>query len=124
MFLLFLLTCTAIKAAQAKVVTKFDECKDFFYNDNPPQVMEMDTVKICQKMENKPFSFASLYSLHHKIPLYSAYTLNPLQFQNMKKRKRPTANKGKNVKKKEERTSYDKWHIEPQVTLLYYATKY
>ncbi|KAI7805924.1 endonuclease domain-containing 1 protein-like [Triplophysa rosa] len=103
MFLFFLLTCTALRAfnAQAKVVTVFDECKERFYNNMEPKGMDQNAVKICQKMENKPdVFFATLYSTHHKIPLYSAYTFDPQCSQ-----KDGTAKR------------CNQWHIEPQLTI-------
>lgn len=103
MFLIFLLVSTALRAfnAQAKVVTTFDECQQFFYNNKEPQGMDQNTIKICQKkMENKPgVFFATLYSTHHRIPLYSAYVFDPKCLQ-----------KTETVKR------CDKWYIEPQVT--------
>ncbi|KAL0185382.1 hypothetical protein M9458_021079 [Cirrhinus mrigala] len=62
MFTLGLLTCIVLTAirAQAKVVTSFKECKEFFYKNTEPGGMDQNAKKICQM-----------------IPLYSAYTLDP-----------------------------------------------
>ncbi|KTG29441.1 hypothetical protein cypCar_00040185 [Cyprinus carpio] len=79
MIVLCLITCIVLRAftAQAKVVNSFNECKEFFYNGIEPSGMDQNAKKICQKLENRGFCYASLYSVHHKIPLYSAYTLDP-----------------------------------------------
>ncbi|KAG7334917.1 hypothetical protein KOW79_001513 [Hemibagrus wyckioides] len=98
MFVLGLLTCVVLRAfsAQAKVVDSFDECKEFFYQGKEPSGMDQNAMKICQKLENRGFYYASLYSVHHKIPLYSAYTLDPAC---------TTDNQRANT-----------WHLEPQIS--------
>uniref|UniRef100_A0A673JTD3 Uncharacterized protein n=1 Tax=Sinocyclocheilus rhinocerous TaxID=307959 RepID=A0A673JTD3_9TELE len=79
MFVLGLITCVVLRAfsAQAKVVHSFNECDEFFYLGTKPRGMDQNAKKICQKLENRGFYYATLYSVHHKIPLYSAYTLDP-----------------------------------------------
>ncbi|XP_065133712.2 uncharacterized protein [Paramisgurnus dabryanus] len=99
MFVLFLFTCVVMGAfsAQAKVVTSFDECKEFFYNGTEPRGMDQNAVKICQKMQQKKgFSFATLYSVPHRIPLYSAYTFDRACLTPVTRR--------------------DIWYIEPQIS--------
>ncbi|KAL6489697.1 hypothetical protein MHYP_G00000420 [Metynnis hypsauchen] len=79
MTLLPLLACVLLGAlsAQAKVVSTFDECKNFFYKGVEPQGMDQNAVKICQKYGGSSSShYATLYSTYHRIPLYSAYTFN------------------------------------------------
>ncbi|XP_050956532.1 uncharacterized protein LOC127157336 [Labeo rohita] len=80
MFVLGLITCVVLRAfsAQAKVVDSFEECKEFFYKGKEPSGMDQNAKKICQKLEtSNHFYYATLYSVYHKIPLYSAYTLDP-----------------------------------------------
>ncbi|XP_051741744.1 uncharacterized protein LOC127508122 [Ctenopharyngodon idella] len=87
MFVLGLLTCIVLRAfsAQAKVVETFDECSRFFYKDTAPRGMDQNAKKICQRFEitsvgvrrSTPYNcvyYATLYSVPHRIPLYSAYT--------------------------------------------------
>ncbi|KAI7791507.1 hypothetical protein IRJ41_020064, partial [Triplophysa rosa] len=70
MFVLGLLTCITLRAfsAQAKVVTSFSECSTFFYKGKAPEGMDQNAKEICQKLENKPFYYATLYSVSHRIP--------------------------------------------------------
>ncbi|XP_036453647.1 uncharacterized protein si:ch211-165i18.2 [Colossoma macropomum] len=80
MTLLPLLACVLLGAlsAQAKVISTFNECRRFFYKGVEPQGMDQNAVKICQKYGGSSSShYATLYSTHHRIPLYSAYTFNP-----------------------------------------------
>ncbi len=79
MLVLGLITCIVLRAlsAQAKVVDSFEECKEFLYQGKEPSGMDQNAKKICQKLGNKRFYYATLYSVNYKIPLYSAYTLDP-----------------------------------------------
>ncbi|XP_073712870.1 uncharacterized protein [Misgurnus anguillicaudatus] len=101
MFVLFLFTCVVLGAfsAQAKVVTSFDECIEFFYNGTEPSGMDQNAKRICQKYNSSAvFYFATLYySVPHRIPLYSAYTFDSKCVITAKRR--------------------DIWHIEPQISL-------
>ncbi|KAL1277430.1 hypothetical protein QQF64_024103 [Cirrhinus molitorella] len=83
-------------SAQAKVVTSFDECKGFFYKDTEPEGMDQNAKKICQMLEFDSYSYATLYSVHHRIPLYSAYVFDPDCSS--------TAGRTEN------------WHVEPQIS--------
>uniref|UniRef100_A0A673L2Y1 Uncharacterized protein n=1 Tax=Sinocyclocheilus rhinocerous TaxID=307959 RepID=A0A673L2Y1_9TELE len=107
MFVLGLITCVVLRAfsAQALVVDSFDECVWHFYRHTEPSGMDPDAMKICQKLQNEEYDYtdwysslyyATLYSVHHKIPLYSAYTLDP---------RCSIDTGGSNI-----------WHLEPQVT--------
>ncbi|KAK9978925.1 hypothetical protein ABG768_020661 [Culter alburnus] len=115
MFVLGLLTCIALRAfsAQAKVVENFHECSEFFYRDTPPQGMDQNAKKICQRLEDREETrvfpdvdnihfayYATLYSALHRIPLYSAYTLLPSCSDTTTGRT-------------------DMWHLEPQVTMCF-----
>ncbi|KAI2647932.1 Endonuclease domain-containing 1 protein [Labeo rohita] len=100
MFVLGLITCVTLRgfSAQAKVVDSFEECKEFFYNGKEPSAMDQNAKKICQKLENSEHPYyATLYSPYHKIPLYSAYTLDPKCSSNTERK--------------------DIWNLEPQVTM-------
>uniref|UniRef100_A0A8C2KN39 Si:ch211-165i18.2 n=1 Tax=Cyprinus carpio TaxID=7962 RepID=A0A8C2KN39_CYPCA len=102
MFALGLLTCIVLRAfsTQAKVVTSFGECKDFFYKNTEPGGMDQNAKKICQKYgEGGRYYYATLYSVSHRIPLYSAYTLDSACSST------PGVSCGK------------KWYVEPQVTI-------
>uniref|UniRef100_A0A673I738 Uncharacterized protein n=1 Tax=Sinocyclocheilus rhinocerous TaxID=307959 RepID=A0A673I738_9TELE len=79
MFVLGLFTCIVLRAfsAQAKVVVSFDDCKVFFYKDTEPGGMDQNAKKICQKLEYDHYYYATLYSVHRRIPLYSAYIFHP-----------------------------------------------
>ncbi|KAA0708282.1 hypothetical protein E1301_Tti005524 [Triplophysa tibetana] len=86
MFLQYLLACIVLGAfhSQAKVVDSFTECDDIFYNAKEPQGMDKKAKKICQIRDpdyadpNAVYSaeFATLYSVDHRVPLYSAYILD------------------------------------------------
>lgn len=102
MFVLGLLTCIVLRAfsAQAKVVPSFDECKEFFYKNKVPEGMDQNAMKICQKYndgESTRSYYATLYSVQHRIPLYSAYKFDP------------------KCKSTSGRTRI--WHVEPQVSI-------
>ncbi|KAL1277440.1 hypothetical protein QQF64_024113 [Cirrhinus molitorella] len=97
MFVSALLICIVLRAfsAQAKVADDFD-CKEYFYADTEPRGMDQNAKKICQWTDNKGPYYATLYSVHHRIPLYSAYRFDPACFND----------KG-NLKH---------WHLEPQIS--------
>ncbi|KAK2898143.1 endonuclease domain-containing 1 protein-like [Channa argus] len=82
---------------QAEVVSSFQSCSQYFYKGKEPRDFDQNAKKICQKM-NGIYFFATLYSKHHRIPLYSAYTFNS-GCTNQQERK--TAN----------------WFIEPQLSI-------
>ncbi|XP_048012819.1 uncharacterized protein LOC125246018 [Megalobrama amblycephala] len=98
MFVLGLLTCIVLRAfsAQAKVVTSFNECSEFFYKGTEPEGMDQNAKKICQKNEQRGSYYATLYSVHHRIPLYSAYTFD--------------------LKGSTTGGRTDIWHLEPQIS--------
>ncbi|XP_056308686.1 uncharacterized protein LOC130220421 [Danio aesculapii] len=98
MFAQGLLLCVLLRAfsAQAKVVTSFNECSGFFYDNKEPTGMNQNAKKICQKVDYGGSYYATLYFVPHRIPLYSAYTLN---------RDCRTSGGRTNV-----------WHIEPQIS--------
>ncbi|XP_062282002.1 endonuclease domain-containing 1 protein-like [Scomber scombrus] len=55
----------------------FSQCLNFFYNETPPQGIDVaGYVPICQRHKNQ-YHFASLYHRQHRAPLYSAYILSP-----------------------------------------------
>ncbi|XP_059379509.1 endonuclease domain-containing 1 protein-like [Carassius carassius] len=106
MIVLGLITCIVLRAftAQAKVDDSFAECLWFFYKETEPSGMDPDAKKICQMLKNEEYDYtywysniyyATLYSVHHKIPLYSAYTLDPACLIEPERR---------NI-----------WHLEPQI---------
>ncbi|XP_051740632.1 uncharacterized protein LOC127507506 isoform X1 [Ctenopharyngodon idella] len=78
MFVPALLICIVLRAlcAQAKVADDF-ECKEFFYKKTEPGGMDQKAKKICQHMASFGPFYATLYSVHHRIPLYSAYKFDP-----------------------------------------------
>ncbi|XP_052010664.1 uncharacterized protein LOC127663200 [Xyrauchen texanus] len=98
MCVLVLLTCIVLGAfnAQAKVVTNFRECNRFFYKQTEPRGMDQNAKKICQTLEYADSYYATLYSVSHRIPLYSAYIFDP--------------------KCSDTSGRTDKWHIEPQIS--------
>ncbi|CAM4574612.1 unnamed protein product [Leuciscus chuanchicus] len=104
MFALGLLTCIVLRAfsAQAKVVDSFNECKEFFYKDTEPGGMDQNAKKICQKYEQGGSYYATLYSVPHRIPLYSAYTFEC------------SSDSG----------SSNTWHVEPQISYPQSKTEY
>ncbi|KAF4115027.1 endonuclease domain-containing 1 protein-like [Onychostoma macrolepis] len=97
MFALGLLTCIVLGAlsAQAKVSNDFD-CKEFFYKDIEPTGMDQNAKKICQWTSKPSYYYATLYSVHHRIPLYSAYRFDPAC----------SSDSG----------SSSTWHLEPQIS--------
>ncbi|XP_048826228.1 uncharacterized protein LOC125704560 isoform X1 [Brienomyrus brachyistius] len=99
MILLSLLTGVLLGAlsAQAKVVQSFQECSSFFYEGQEPRGMDQNAMKICQRYMNGCY-FATLYSVHHRIPVYSAYTFD---------RSTEDCNDGKRP---------STWFIEPQIS--------
>ncbi|XP_060767846.1 uncharacterized protein LOC132875179 [Neoarius graeffei] len=60
----------------AAVVDNFYPCRVFFYERTEPQGMDQNASKICQKYGRGGYYYASLYSTHHRIPVYSAYTFD------------------------------------------------
>uniref|UniRef100_A0A672QT19 Uncharacterized protein n=1 Tax=Sinocyclocheilus grahami TaxID=75366 RepID=A0A672QT19_SINGR len=88
------------KQSSIKCAASFDECGWFFYRHTEPSGMDQNAKKICQMLENRGFYYASLYSVHHKIPLYSAYTLDP----------RCSSSHGRPKD----------WRLEPQVTMSFH----
>ncbi|KAK7149124.1 hypothetical protein R3I94_008663 [Phoxinus phoxinus] len=98
MFVLGLLTCLVLRAfiAQAKVADNFNECKGFFYKDKEPGGMDQNAKKICQEYEHGGSYYATLYSVTHRIALYSAYTFDP----------QCSSTTG----------SFNNWHVEPQIS--------
>uniref|UniRef100_A0A8C1FVT8 Endonuclease domain-containing 1 protein n=1 Tax=Cyprinus carpio carpio TaxID=630221 RepID=A0A8C1FVT8_CYPCA len=80
--------------AQAKVSNDFDFCKDFFFKKTEPTGMDQNAKKICQCMSDVPY-YATLYSVHHRIPLYSAYRFD--------------------LDCKKDSGSSNIWYLEPQV---------
>nr|XP_023655667.1 uncharacterized protein LOC111837661 [Paramormyrops kingsleyae] len=96
---LFIFTVLAEVPVWAKVVTDFEECKEFFYKDTEPQGMDQNARKICQKYEYGGNFYASLYSTYHRIPVYSAYKFDP------------------SCRNQEARKSGN-WFIEPQLSNL------
>ncbi|KAF4115261.1 uncharacterized protein LOC131537548 [Onychostoma macrolepis] len=97
MFVPALLTCIVLRAfsAQAKVAENFD-CKEFFYRDTEPGGMDQNAKKICQFTAKFGPHYATLYSVYHRIPLYSAYRFDPTCFTDSG------------------RPSF--WHLEPQIS--------
>ncbi|KAL1277436.1 hypothetical protein QQF64_024109 [Cirrhinus molitorella] len=97
MFVSALLICVVLRAfsAQAKVADDFD-CKEFFYATTEPRGMDQNAKKICQYKANVGPFYATLYSVHHRIPLYSAYRFDPACFND---NRRPSF-----------------WHLEPQLS--------
>ncbi|XP_059363236.1 uncharacterized protein si:ch211-165i18.2 [Carassius carassius] len=98
MFVPALLTCIVLRAfsAQAKVADDFTDCKAFFYAETEPVGMDQNAKKICQFTPNFAPHYATLYSIPHKIPLYSAYIFDHTCFDDSG------------------RPSY--WHLEPQIS--------
>lgn len=99
MLVLGLLICVVLRAlsTHATVVQSFSGCNPFFYKGTEPRGMDQNARNICQELEHGGFYYASLYSVHHKIPLYSAYTLD------------------QECRSATGRT--DNWHVEPQVNI-------
>lgn len=97
MLVLGLLICVVLRAlsTHATVVQSFSGCNPFFYKGTEPRGMDQNARNICQELEHGGFYYASLYSVHHKIPLYSAYTLD------------------QECRSATGRT--DNWHVEPQL---------
>ncbi|KAI7797029.1 uncharacterized protein LOC130569003 [Triplophysa rosa] len=79
MFIMALLTSVVLRpfSAQARVVTDFNECNAFFYKQTEPIGMDQNAKKICQILENNAATYATLYSVFHRTPLYSAYRFDP-----------------------------------------------
>uniref|UniRef100_A0A8C1N431 Si:ch211-165i18.2 n=1 Tax=Cyprinus carpio TaxID=7962 RepID=A0A8C1N431_CYPCA len=106
MFVLGLLTYIVLRAfsAQAKVVTSFSECDEFFYKATEPRGMDQNGKKICQMLQYAGFYYATLYSVPQRIPLYSAYRFDPTCSN--------SAGRTNN------------WHIEPQISQPESRTEY
>jgi len=99
MFALGLLTCIVLRAfsAQAKVVTSFEDCKEFFYKEAEPGGMDQNAKRICQYTGSSGPFYATLYTVPDRIPLYSAYRFDP----------QCATDSG----------SPNTWHLEPQVNI-------
>ncbi|XP_016305736.1 uncharacterized protein LOC107660826 [Sinocyclocheilus anshuiensis] len=98
MFALALLTCIVLRAfsTQAKVSDAF-ECKEFFFRNREPGGMDQNAKKICQWTSKGIYYYATLYSVHHRIPLYSAYIFDP----------ECSSDGGRS----------NVWHLEPQISV-------
>ncbi|KAL4641659.1 hypothetical protein GN956_G10378 [Arapaima gigas] len=97
--LLFVVLATTQQGSLAEVVTNFSpHCNDFFYMGKEPEGIANDAVKICQRYKGK-YYYATLYSTKYRIPLYSAYTLNPSAKHDLKAKKTI-------------------WFIEPQISSM------
>ncbi|RXN32625.1 endonuclease domain-containing 1 -like protein [Labeo rohita] len=98
MFVLGLVTYIVLRAfsAQAKVVTSFNECNEFFYKATEPRGLDQSAKRICQNLQYGGFYYATLYTVPQRIPLYSAYTFDST------------------CSNSAGRT--DIWHIEPQIS--------
>lgn len=101
MFVVALLICVVLRAfsAQAKVVTDFNDCSEFFYKATEPSGMDQNAKKICQYLGGIGPYYATLYSIYHKNPLYSAYRFDP----------QCDTDRGRS----------NIWHLEPQVTMFF-----
>ncbi|XP_072544622.1 uncharacterized protein [Salminus brasiliensis] len=95
-----LLTCVLLRAlsAQARVVPSFSECDKFFYKRTEPGGMDQNAKKICQKLELNDH-YATLYNTHHRLAVYSAYTL------------------GEDAKESDGKKRSSSWFIEPQISI-------
>ncbi|XP_067279222.1 endonuclease domain-containing 1 protein-like [Pseudorasbora parva] len=101
MFVLGLLTCIVLRAfsAQARVDEDEFKCREFFYRGTEPRGMDQNARRICQMYSNEGVMktyYATLYSVHHRIPLYSAFIFNPDCMND----------NGRS----------DNWHVEPQIS--------
>lgn len=75
--LLHLLLCLG-PLVVGEVCQDFSKCLEFFYKQTPPTGFGKSGCKyICQRYHNH-YHFASLYDQLRRIPIYSAYKLNPL----------------------------------------------
>ncbi|KAF6737908.1 Endonuclease domain-containing 1 protein [Oryzias melastigma] len=62
---------------RAEVVSSFQSCPQFFYRGREPEGFDQNATRICQKMTaDGQFSFATLYSASHRVPVFSAYTFH------------------------------------------------
>ncbi|CAM4651070.1 unnamed protein product [Leuciscus chuanchicus] len=98
MFALGLLTCIVLRAfsAQAKVVSSFNECSEFFYKGTEPGGMDQNAERICQHTGSSGPFYATRYSVPHRIPLYSAYRFDHYC--------------------RDDSGSSNTWHLEPQIS--------
>lgn len=101
--IVILISCLFIPSVRNEVSPKFQSCRQkFFLNGRIPEGFpedgNNDIMTICQRYKGK-YRFATLYSVRHRIPIYSAYSI--LEPRPMVKCRRP-------------KTSA--WFIEPQVS--------
>ncbi|KAK2849100.1 hypothetical protein Q5P01_008934 [Channa striata] len=61
----------------AEINKDFSNCLDFFYDRTPPKgISAAGYQPICQRYKNQ-YHFATLYHREYRVPLYSAYILQP-----------------------------------------------
>ncbi|XP_051553515.1 uncharacterized protein si:ch211-165i18.2 [Myxocyprinus asiaticus] len=82
---------------EAHVVQDFSLCKEFFYKNTEPTGIDQNAAQICQKRGF--YYYASLYSISHRMPVYSAYTFDFTCRDNVVQRR-------------------EVWFIEPQISNL------
>ncbi|MGH0169117.1 UNVERIFIED_CONTAM: hypothetical protein FKN15_062109 [Acipenser sinensis] len=61
---------------KAEVIPAFNSCREFFYKNHIPTGFDQNYVTICQRYRNI-YRYATLYSKQDRIPVYSAYRLDP-----------------------------------------------
>ncbi|KAK9400215.1 endonuclease domain-containing 1 protein-like [Crotalus adamanteus] len=95
MWLLWILSLVAasfLLPATGEVVNSLSECSQFFLDGVPPNLRLNNMAVICQKYKTE-YYFVTMYDRIRRIPIFSAYNLNPKSTGERK----------------------DKWKIEPQL---------
>ncbi|XP_025051059.1 endonuclease domain-containing 1 protein-like [Alligator sinensis] len=97
MGLLVVLSCVSLWAGLALAeVGPFSRCQQYFYKGVEPEGFNTQrTAKICQRY-NGTYHYATLYDRDHRIPRWSAYTLNETACEGQPQRR-------------------SRWFIEPQL---------
>uniref|UniRef100_A0A8C5XAA4 ENDD1 protein n=1 Tax=Malurus cyaneus samueli TaxID=2593467 RepID=A0A8C5XAA4_9PASS len=76
--LLLQVSASCLWLGHSEVVTSFEKCPQFFYEETPPNeaLTPQNAAWICQRYNNQ-YHFATLYDKSMRIPVYSAYIYQP-----------------------------------------------
>ncbi|XP_057244502.1 endonuclease domain-containing 1 protein-like [Malurus melanocephalus] len=76
--LLLQVLASCLWLGHSEVVTSFESCPQFFYEETTPNdaLKPNNPARICQRYNNK-YHFATLYDRDSRIPIYSAYIYQP-----------------------------------------------
>uniref|UniRef100_A0A8C5TD89 Endonuclease domain-containing 1 protein n=1 Tax=Malurus cyaneus samueli TaxID=2593467 RepID=A0A8C5TD89_9PASS len=76
--LLLQVLASCLWLGHSEVVTSFEKCPQFFYEETTPNdaLKPNNPAQICQRYKNQ-YHYATLYDRDSRIPIYSAYIYQP-----------------------------------------------